>query len=451
MQETDILIIGGGPAGLVAALTAKKFYPSKKIILIREKEELIIPCAIPYIFKRLDDIEDDLISKKILSENNILTMIGKVEKLDKSNKSVFLGDGNGIKYDKLILALGSQPTIVPIEGINKKGIFFIKKDFNYLKKLKEEVLKAEKITIIGGGFIGVEIAEELSSIQPFKDISIIEKEDHCLGSVFDRDFVVLAEEKLKEKGVKLVNGRSVKRIFGAEKVEGLVLEDGTKIETELIIVAIGARPNTELAEKAGLKIGERGAIEVDEYLKTSENDIFAVGDCAETKDFFTRDYIPAMLASTACLEARVAGSNLYELKILRENKGTLATFSTFINDSFFAVSGMTEEAAKRQGFEVIVGESEGFNRHPAKFKDTGKFKLKLIFAKNSGVIIGGEMTGPKDQSEIINLIALAIQKKVDAYELSFLQIATHPLLSSPPTAYPVISASLKAINKLIMR
>ncbi len=448
MQETDILIIGSGPAGLVAALTARKFYPNKKIVSIRENEELIIPCAIPYIFNRLDDVEDDLINKKILTSHNILTTIGRVEKIDKENKQAVLTDGNGIKYDKLVLALGSKPVAVPIEGTNKKGVFFVKKDFSYLRELKKEVLKAKKIIIIGGGFIGVEVAEEISGIEPKKEVTIIERSDHCLGKIFDSEFLKLAEEKLKEKGIKLINSRLVKRIFGPESVKGVVLDDETEVEADLVIVAIGAKPNIDLAKEAGLKIGQREEIWVDEYLRTSEKDIFAVGDCAETKDFFTRDYVPAMLASTACMEARVAGANLYELKILRENKGTLATFSTFIKDSFFAVSGLTEQMAKEQGFEIVTGEAEGFNRHPAKFEDTGKFKIKLIFAKSSGVLIGGEMMGPKSQSEIINLIALAIQKQVDMFELSFLQIATHPLLSSPPTAYPVIAASQNAIGKL---
>ena len=446
-MKADILIIGGGPAGVVAAVNAKKNNPQKETLLVREEEKAVIPCGIPYIFKRLDSAEEDILPDVSLEKNNIKLEIGKVEKILTGEKKVFLEKGEEIEYDKLVLATGSKPVMVPIKGIEKKNVWLIKKDLEFLKELRAEALKAKKVVIIGGGFIGVEIAEELSSLENL-NVSIVERGEHCLGTTFDEEFAVLGEKKLEEKGVKIYTGISVEEIIGQEKAEGVKLSNGEELSADLVILAIGARPNVELAKKASLRIGDYGGIWVDEYMRTSEEDIFAVGDCAETRDFFTGRHIPVMLASTACTEARIAGANLYQLKVLKENKGTLSSFSTFINGLALAGTGMTEKRAKEGSFEVVVGESEVPNRHPGSLPGAQELKIKLIFSQSSGVLLGGQAAGSESVGEIINMLALAIQNKMTIYDLDSLQISTHPLLTPAPTIYPIISAAQSALGKI---
>jgi len=447
-MKTDILIIGGGPAGIVAATTAKKHYPSKEVALIRKEEKAVIPCGIPYIFNRLNSVEQNLMPDQPLLDNKINIVIREVAEIKPKKKQVILKNNDIFNYDKLILALGSTPQLVPIPGIEKEGVWLVKKDYNYLNKLRETVLKSKNVVIIGGGFIGVEFAEELSNIKNL-NVSIIEKLDHCLITNFDEEFVIATEEKLKNKGIKIFVNKAVKEIGGKEKVEYVVLDNGEKLLADLIILSIGARPNIDLAQKAGIKTEEKGGIIVDEYLKTNLPDIFAIGDCVQTKDYITGKNISIMLASVAATEARIAANNLYQIELIRENKGTIGVFSTFIDGLALGVAGLTEKRANEIGIDYLIGEAEAPNRHPASLPSMEKIKVKLIFAKSSeNLLLGGEVMGPESIGEMLNILSLAIQQKTSLFDFNTWQIATHPLLTSAPTVYPIIAAAQNAMIKI---
>jgi NADPH-dependent 2,4-dienoyl-CoA reductase/sulfur reductase-like enzyme len=134
-----------------------------------------------------------------------------------------------------------------------------------------------------------------------------------------------------------------------------------------------------MASDAGLNLGIGKGILVDEYMRTTDSDIFAVGDCAVKRDFYTHKEIPVMLASTATAEARIAGANLYILKVVRENKGTIAIYSTYIDGKVLGSAGLTENAAEKESFEIVTGNAEGVDKHPGTLPGASKIKLKLIF------------------------------------------------------------------------
>jgi len=446
MKKIDVLVIGGGPAGIIAAVTAKKNYPNKKIVLIREHESVVVPCGIPYIFNRLDSVKKNVMPDASLHNNKIDLIIKKVENILQKDKIVVLSDNSKIAYDKLILATGSKPAMIPIDGINKAGVWQIKKDFKYLEKLRRAVLKAKNIVIIGGGYIGLELAEELSSIKG-KKISIIEKLNCCLATTMDKEFSLLVENKLKENGVDIHTGVLVNKIEGKKSVEYVKLSNGKKVLADLVIVSIGAKPQTDIAKEAGIKLGNYDAIKVDKHMKTNITNVFAIGDCSETKDFFTNNHFPVMLASTACYEARIAAVNLYRNKNLIVNNGTLASFSTSIYHTAIGAVGLNERMAKERGFSTFTGTSECPSKHPGSLPGSTKVIVKLIFSKPKGLLIGAQLAGPDCISEMVNVIALAIQKKVTIHDLNTLQVATHPLLISAPTVYPLITAAQSALSK----
>lgn len=446
-KSYEIVVVGGGPAGLISAITARKYYPNKSIVLIRDVKIGVIPCGIPYIFKTLKSVDEDILPDKPLEANNVDKIIAKVVQIDRSSKEVVLDNNDRVKYERLILATGSIPVIPPIPGIEKNGIYLIRKDFEYLRKLREDVYKAKNVVIVGGGFIGAEFADELSKIEGLS-VSIVEILPHILCQAFDSEFCSLAEEKLKEKGVKLYTNTKVIEFLGADKVEKVKLSNGDIIDADMVILSIGAKPNTHLAEDSALWIGRGGGIWVDEYMRTSDPSIFAVGDCAEKRCFFTRRHTPIMLASTATAEARVAGANLYSLKVIRENKGTIANFSTYLDGITLAAAGLTEKRALAEGYDIVVGNAKGVDKHPGAIPGAKSVMVKLIFSKYSGTLLGGQVAGGESAGEIINIISLAIQKRVLAVELETLQMATHPWLTPAPTIYPIVNAAMDAVSKM---
>ena len=191
-----------------------------------------------------------------------------------------------------------------------------------------------------------------------------------------------------------------------------------------------------------------GFVKVDEYMRTDTPDIFAVGDCAEKRDFSTRKLSGVMLASTGCTEARIAGMNLYKLCAVKTFSGTIAVFSTAIGEIGFGAAGLTEAIARKEGFDVIIGIFEGTDKHPGTLSNTHKQAVKLIVARESGVILGGEVVGGPSTGEIINLIGLVIQNKMTVNSILVSQIGTHPLLTAPPTAYPLIKAAEVVAKKI---
>ncbi len=445
MKQTNILIIGGGPAGLVAAGTAHVYYPEKEITLVRKTDRTAIPCGIPYIFNRLEGVEQDLIPDGGLDAKGIKWSVREVIKIEAEKHQVTFADGEKLGYEKLVLATGSTAVRPPIPGADKEGVFVIEKSPSYLRRLRAAVLEAQNVVIIGGGFIGVEFAEEISQM-PDKHVSVVEMLPCCLYTAFDADVCVIGEAELKRLGVNLYTGERVTEIAGEGKLE-VVLASGKRLPADLVLLSVGARPNVKVAAEAGVEIGYSGAIWVDEYMRTPTEDIFAVGDCAEKKDFFTRKTTRVMLASTACTEARIAGANLYKLNVVRENQGSLANFSTHLGDVTLASAGLTERRAREENFDIVVGIGKTKNRHPGSLPGAHAVMVKLVFSADSLVLLGGQISGGQEAGELINAIALALQNRMTANQLIALQVATHPLLTSAPTTYPLVTAAMQAIAK----
>ena len=305
---------------------------------------------------------------------------------------------------------------------------------------------AEKVVVIGGGFIGVEVGDEIK--KSGREVTIIEAMPSLLSAAFDMEFSKLAEDSLVSNGINLVKGLKVSEILGKERVAGVKLEDGQIIESDLVIFAVGFRPRIDLAKGSSLHLGVTGGIWTDEYMRTSVKDVFAAGDCVEHKCFFTRKPSRLMLASTAAFEARIAGSNLYNLKTVRQNHGNLGVFSTSFDGLTLGAAGLTESMAKAEGFEYIIGTAKGLDRHPGTFEDTSEVTVKLLFSKENGLLLGGQIAGGKAVGEMINIIGLGLQMAATWNDLFTMQIGSHPLLTASPTRYQLNIATENALSKL---
>ncbi|NMB41865.1 MAG: FAD-dependent oxidoreductase [Firmicutes bacterium] len=445
MKTTDLLIVGGGIGGIISAETARKSYGDINITVIRETEIALVPCGIPYIYGTLHDTNKNIAPDARLTDAGIELLIDSVTHIDRESKTVTTKNNETIRYKKMILATGSLP-IVPkfIPGHDLENVFPIIKNKDYLHSLLDKVHNAKNIVVVGGGFIGVEFAEQIRSLG--KNVTLVELADACLWQAFDKEFTDDLEGLMRENGINVMTSTSVKKIIGTKTVESVELEDSKTIPADLVILGLGVKPKGALAQEAGIEMNDKGAIIVDQYTRTSDPDIFAVGDCAEKKCFFTGKDAPVLLASTAAMEARIAGCNAFQLRLVRANKGTISTFSTKLFGKAFAAAGITEAWAKKEGFNIMLGEFATMDKHPATLPGSQKLKIKLIFSKCSGTILGGQLSGGESVGEIINILSVAIQKGMTAAELNTFQVATHPLLSAGPGVYPINTASINAIS-----
>ena len=446
MEKADVVVIGGSAAGPVAAISCRRRYPEKSVILIRKEEQVLVPCGIPYIFGTVGSPEKNLIPDALLSNNGIELIKGEVVGIDRDKKSVSTISGDVVSYDKLVLATGSLPIHLPIPGLDKENVFTVEKDVAYLNNMLEVMSGAKDIVIIGGGFIGLEFADECKKNRD-ANVTIVEILPHCLQLALDAEFCTEAENTLTERGIKVLANQRVEAILGDNKVSSVKLSDGEELKADVVIVGVGARPNAELAEKAGLQIGPTKAIQVDNYMRTiTDANVFACGDCAEKYSFFSGKPSRLMLASIATIEARIAGANLFDTRC--HNRGVIGVFSTIVGEQAFGCAGLTETMAKQEGFDVIIGESTAPDRHPGSMPGAALTKLKLVFTRDNGLLVGGGVSGGRGIGELINVISACIQHRMTAYEVSLFQMGTHPALTASPIVYQLVTAAELAVARL---
>ncbi len=447
----DVLVIGGGPAGGVSAVTAKMNYPDKEILVVREYAVQLVPCAIPYIFgETLGCSEKDVASCAMAEEMGISTIVGTVSDLDLAGKTAYV-DNQAIRFDKLILATGSTPFVHASlqHSLGLKGVFSVIKNKTLIDAMKRYSDDKTNILVVGTGFIGIEIAMEFATVG--KKVTIVGGSAFILKNTFDTEVALQAQAIMLENGITFIGSDRVVKIVdknGDNTVNGVRLQSGAFIDADVVVLATGYQPNTALAEKAGVSLGHYGGIWVDEYMRTQNHDIFAVGDCTARRDFITKQPSRVMLASTSAAEGRVAGSSLYSIRYLKGFSGTVAIFSTMVGKTAFSAAGVTEEQAREAGIEVVVSNFSGMNRHPATIPGAQKQFVKLVAMKNGGQIIGGQIVGGDETGEMINLIGLIVESHFNVYKVMSMQVATQPMLTAAPTSYPVVMAALMIAKQI---
>jgi NADH oxidase (H2O2-forming) len=446
-MKADVVVIGGGPAGIITALTTKRVYPDASVTLIKEVGDGVIPCAIPYMINTLSEPELNRLGDEPLLKAGVDIVVAKVDAIDPDSATIAMDESEPVSYKRLVLATGSRPVLPPIPGIDLKGVFHIQKSLSAMRVFREKAHHAKHIVIVGGGFIGAEFADELIKISGVT-VLLVEMMPKIMSTAFDDELCEDIERQLSATGVDLCTGTKVSRIHGEGSADSVVLDTGETLPADLVIIGIGAKPASRLAKEAGLLTTKSGAIWVDSYMRTTKDNIFAVGDCALKRDFFTRREIPVMLASNATAEARIAGTNLFGIRVMRQVQGTISAFSTKIGQISFASAGMTCRTCVTEGFRNVVGIAEAPDRHPGALPGSNKMKVKLVFADRSGILLGGQISGGDSVGELINMVALGIEKKVTVRELEMMQIATHPLLTSAPTVHPLIQAATLALSKM---
>ncbi|MBU2755319.1 FAD-dependent oxidoreductase [Acidithiobacillus sp. CV18-2] len=447
-QTTDVLIIGGGPAGMMCGITAAQFSPHKKVLVVRPESDAVIPCGIPYIFGTLGGTDEDMAGRAPLLAAGGQLQIGQVKQVDRQQRTASLDNGDVIHWERLVLATGADNFIPPISGLDLAGVFSIQKDYNYLDQLFSTLIpKVKRLAIIGGGFIGVEFADEIR--KRGIEVHIIEMMPHLMQAAFDLYACTAVEKQLQKHGVQIHTGCKVEAVIAdasGKQVAGVQIAGQDLLPVDAVLVAIGTRPRTQLAQDMGLTLSRSGGVWVDAFQRSREDPhIFAVGDCAHKQDFFTRKASHAMIASQAAAEGRIAGMNLYGLRELRFNAGSVSVYASEIDGLAFGVAGMTEHQAEQEGFPILVGEARLPDHHPAAMPNTTEIYCRVIFARDSLQLLGGQILGGTTTGELVNTIGLAVQMRATAPDLASMQFGSQPRLT--PSLHPLVAATGDALHK----
>ncbi len=297
MNSFHIVVIGNSETALVCSLTAQKTYPDKKVALI--------------INSRRNEFINRLFNSGSFNNNDNGVAVMADEVITRSENVIGLMSGEEINFEKLVIATGSEAIQPHIEGVDKEGVYFINKDPDYLLIIKNRALEAEKIVIYGGGYIGVVLADEL--LRAGKNVTLVERTNRLLPSSIDLEVSKEAKNILEAQGGRIIFKSKVRQVFGNNKISGVRLRDGEVLGCDYLIICCGERPETKLAEKFGLVYDNDRGILVDEYQRTSDKNIFAVGECAARFDFFSGDLSDFTISTTRLEEAKLIGSNLYSV------------------------------------------------------------------------------------------------------------------------------------------
>lgn len=417
-----VAIIGGGAAGMSAASRVKALKPEWEVSVFEATSFVShAPCGIPYAIE-FDFGSEELMYYKpevFVKERGIdLHLNARVIEVDYGKLRV---EENGkektYEWDKLLIATGASPKVPKIEGVDLENVFTVDlpPDADRIRKAAKE---AENVVIIGAGYIGVEMAEAFSAIN--KKVTVIEFLDRPLAT-FDREISNIVREEM-EKKVELKLEESVEAIEGKDKVEKVVTDKG-EYKADLVVLATGVKPNVELAKQLGVELGETGAIKTNAKMETNVENVYAAGDCAETINLVTKKPAWIPLAPAGNKMGYVAGVNMAGGNI--EFPGVVGTQITKFYDLQIGKTGLTEEEAKKEGFNVKSAFIQA-NTKVHYYPGAKKTFIKAIKDADTNRILGAQVAGYEMVTMRINVFATAIQAGFTTKDLFFADLAYAP-------------------------
>ena len=423
-----VVIVGGVAGGMSAATRMRRLDADAEIIVLEKSGHVSYAnCGLPYFVGGVIEEEDALLLQTPASLHARFKLdvrvATEVTSIDPTSKTVTVKDWQKseeyvLSYDKLILSPGASPVVPPIPGIERALTLRTVED---VEKIADRVnAKPKSAVVIGGGFIGVEIAENL--VHKGISTTVVEAAPQVLAPL-DPEMATLVATEMRKHGVALHLGVSAKEVTPTT----VVLSDGTSLGAELVIMAIGVRPDTNLAKAAGLTIGTRGGIEVDDFNRTSNHDIYAVGDAAEKTDAIDGSATLVPLANLANRHGRVVADHIAG-RATRPIK-TIGTAIVKVFDLMIAATGWNEKRLNAAGREVMVIHTHP-NNHAGYYPDAKQIALKLIFDPKTGEILGGQGVGVDGVDKRIDVIATAIRGGITAPELADLELAYAPPFGS---------------------
>ncbi len=450
-MATKLLIVGGVAGGATAAARARRLDEHAEIILFERGEHISFAnCGLPYYIGKVINKREDLLVttiEKFKDRYNIdVRIFSEVIAINTKNRQV---EVKNIKteetykesYDKIILSPGAEPVKPPFKGIELDNIYNLRTiPDSDLIKAHVDTKKPESAVVVGGGFIGLEMAENL--VHRGVKTTIVEMLDQVMASL-DYEMAAIVHAHLKKNGIMCELGNGVESFSKKGDRIIVVTNKGLSIECDMVILAIGVKPENRLAREAGLKIGKRGGIKVDATMRTSNPNIYAVGDAVEVKDFVTGLPTMTALAGPANKQGRIAADNALGRKSMF--RGTLGSAVVKVFDLTVASTGTNEKVLKHNNIPYLVSYTHS-GSHASYYPGATIMAIKLIFSPSSGKILGAQIIGMEGVDKRIDVLATAIHGTMTVYDLEELELAYAPPYSSAKD--PINIAGFVATNIL---
>ena len=425
-----VVIVGAVAAGMSAAAKLKRMKHEYEVV-VYEKTDVVSfgACGLPYFVGGFFDDANNMIARspeKFRETGIDLNIFKEVVAVDTDAKKLTVKDiktGETFEdsYDKLMIATGASSIIPPIKNVKLENVSTLKTMEDGIK-VKELLSKKEinKVVIIGAGFIGLEAVEAAKKLG--KEVTVIQSTDRVLNQVFDKEITDVLEDEMKAHGVNLRLEELAAEFVGKTKVEKVITNKG-EIEADLVIIATGVRPNTSFLKDTNIEMLGNGAIIVDEYGRTSVEDIYSAGDCATIKNIVTNEDMYVPLATGANKLGRIVGENLAGSN--NAFQGSLGSSCIKVMNMEAAATGLTEGKAKSLGLKYkakFISDFNQTNYYPGR----DKIYVKLVYDAETKVILGGQVAGFKDSVQRANVIAAAIFSKMTTNQLGMLDLCYAP-------------------------
>jgi len=439
--ELKVCIVGGGGGASNAANVIRSLDRQVHIDVFTNRGEIgNLPCEIPFVLKgTLPSWESSFAFRdKFYEDRSIQVHLNtEVTEIARQEKRLTAG-GESHNYDKAILDLGASPVTPPIPGLDGHKEFVLSTGLNLARAFEDAIPKYSKAAIIGVGQIALEVTAILKS-KSYSQICLVGRSDRILRAYLDKDMAEMVEDRIKGNGIELILSAQIVKIAskGNEKLLSLADKD---LEVNLVFFGTGVKPNTSLAQKAGIRIGETGTIAVNEYLQTSDHDIYAIGDCMENWERITGTKMRYQTATNAARTGRIAGRNLILGNVVRY-PGTVMPFVTEIFGYQVGTVGFTETYAQERGFDVVSSITTTSTRR--RLFGGKPIRIKLVADRKTRTLLGAQLISEELVAGKIDKLAVAVANKIQVEQLSLIDTCYSPTVSA---GYEAVTMALDELT-----
>ena len=423
-----VCIVGGGGGASNAANVIRHLDKKAEIEIFTNRGEIgNLPCEIPFVLNGvLSSWEDSFaFRERFYEERHIAVHLNsEVTEVLRGERSLVAG-GESYHYDKAILDLGARPIIPAIPGSDGRNEFTLSAGLKYARAFEEAIPNYRSAVIVGTGQIALEVAAILEA-RGYQHIYLVGRADRVLRSYLDQDMVETIEDRIREKGVELILEAKIASV-GKQGSNKLLRLPDRDIEADFVFFATGASPNTDLAQRAGIELGETGAIAVNEYLQTSSPDIYAIGDCMENWETITGTKRRYQTATNAALTGRIAGRNIVLGNVIRY-QGTVMPFVMEVFGCQVGTVGLTQTYAQEQGLDVVSNITTTSTRR--RLFGGKRIRIKLVAERRTQTLVGAQVVSEELVAGKIDRLAFAIDQKVPLQRFSQIDTCYSPTVGA---------------------